>query len=222
MTSPAIAYYRVSTTKQGQSGLGLEAQEASVTAYAGALGLTIVQTFTEVETGTRKRHRPELEAALDAARRQGAVLLIAKLDRLARNVAFIANLMDSGVQFTAVDMPNADRMTLQMFAVVAEREAGLISERTKAALAARKARGLTVGNIANMSAEARAAGPAAQREAAKIATRQAAAFAQALRKQGDTLDSIAHQLNTAGFLTRRGGVWSATQVKRILERSSFG
>lgn len=214
----AIAYYRVSTTKQGQSGLGLEAQEASVTTYAGALGLTITQTFTEVETGTRKRHRPQLEAALDAARRQGAVLLIAKLDRLARNVAFIANLMESGVQFTAVDMPNADRMTLQMFAAVAEREAGLISERTKAALAARKARGLTVGNISNMSAEARAAGPAAQQEAARIATRQSAAFAQALRKQGDTLDSIAHQLNSAGFLTRRGGLWSATQVKRVLER----
>lgn len=219
-TQPAVAYYRVSTQKQGQSGLGLEAQQASVTAYAQAHGMSIVQTFTEVETGTRKRRRPELEAALEVARREGAVLLIAKLDRLSRNLAFTANLLESGVDFRAVDMPNADRMTLQMFAVVAEKEAELISRRTREALAARKARGLPLGNSSNLTPEARAKGPQAQREAARTATQQAGAFAQTLRAQGLALGKIATTLNGAGFRTRRGTLWTATQVKRVLDRQT--
>lgn len=219
-TQPAVAYYRVSTQKQGQSGLGLEAQQASVTTYAQAHGMSIVQTFTEVETGTRKRRRPELEAALEVARREGAVLLIAKLDRLSRNLAFTANLLESGVDFRAVDMPNADRMTLQMFAVVAEKEAELISRRTREALAARKARGLPLGNSSNLTPEARAKGPQAQREAARTATQQAGAFAQTLRAQGLALGKIAATLNSAGFRTRRGTLWTAIQVKRVLDRQT--
>lgn len=213
----AVAYYRVSTQKQGASGLGLEAQEASVNAYAQAHGLTITAAFTEVESG-RKRNRPQLEAALSASARSGAVLLIAKLDRLARNVAFISALMESGVDFVAVDMPEADRLTVHVMAAVAEREAQLISARTKAALAARKARGLPVGNAANLTPAARAAGPAAQREAARIATQQPAAFARVLRERGDSLAAVADALNVAGFRTRRGGNWSAAQVHRILAR----
>jgi DNA invertase Pin-like site-specific DNA recombinase len=220
-TRPAVAYYRVSTQKQGQSGLGLEAQQVSVTAYAQTHGMTIVQTFTEVETGTRKRRRPELEAALEVARREGAVLLIAKLDRLSRNVAFIANLLESGVNdIKAMDMPNADRMTLQMLAVVAEKEAELISRRTREALAARKARGLPLGNSSNLTPEARAKGPQAQREAARTATQQAGAFAQTLRAQGLALGKIAATLNGAGFRTRRGTLWTAIQVKRVLDRQT--
>jgi DNA invertase Pin-like site-specific DNA recombinase len=212
----AVAYYRVSTVKQGQSGLGLEAQEASVTAYAQAHALSITAVFTEVESG-RKRNRPQLEAALSAAARSGAVLLIAKLDRLARNVAFISALMESGVDFMAVDMPEADRLTLHVMAAVAEREAALISARTKAALAARKARGLPMGTN-NLTPEVRALGPVAQREAAVQATRPATAYAATLRAQGTTLATIADTLNEAGFTTRQGGRWTAMQVKRILDR----
>lgn len=214
--SEAVAYYRVSTQKQGQSGLGLEAQRASVKAYAEAQGLSVAHEFTEVESG-RKKNRPQLQAALEQCRRTGARLLIAKLDRLARNVAFISTLMESGVDFTAVDMPEADRLTLHVMAAVAEREAELISSRTRAALAARKARGLSLGTN-NLTPENRAKGPEAMKEAARQATRQATAFAQTLRKQGATLSSIATTLNESGFTTRTGAQWSAMQVKRILDR----
>lgn len=215
--SEAVAYYRVSTQKQGVSGLGLEAQRASVQAYAEAQGLSVAQEFTEVESG-RKKNRPQLQAALEQCRRTGARLLIAKLDRLARNVAFISTLMESGVDFTAVDMPEADRLTLHVMAAVAEREAELISSRTKAALAARKARGLTLGTN-NLTAENRAKGPEAMKEAARQATRQATAFAQTLRAQGQTLAAIADTLNGSGFTTRTGSQWTAMQVKRILDRA---
>lgn len=219
-TRTAVAYYRVSTEKQGRSGLGLEAQEAAVTTLATQRNLRIVQTFSEVETGTRKKRRPQLEAALDMARRLGGVLLIAKLDRLARNVAFVSALMDSGVDFIAADMPDADRLTLHVMAVVAEREAALISQRTRDALAARRARGLPVGGIDNLSAAARALGPAQNRIDAIAATRQPAAMARLLRQKGETLASIAAQLNAAGFRTRQGGLWVASQVKRVLDRTT--
>lgn len=215
----AVAYYRVSTQKQGQSGLGLEAQQASVTTYAQAHALELVASYTEVETGTRKKHRPELEAALALARREGGVLLIAKLDRLSRNVHFISGLLESGVDFTAVDMPNADRMTLQMFAVMAEKEAELIARRTREALAARKARGLTLGNTANLTDHARAAGRQAQQEAAVKAMQQATAFAGVLRAQGQSLAKVARTLNASGFTTRQGAQWTPQQVKRILDRT---
>ncbi|WP_343761582.1 recombinase family protein [Deinococcus depolymerans] len=220
MTTPtitAVAYYRVSTAKQGVSGLGLEAQRAAVQALAVSRGLSITAEFTEVESG-RKVRRPQLEAALDAARRAGALLLIAKLDRLARNVAFTSALMDTSVEFMAADMPDANRMTLHVMAALAEHEARLVSERTRAALAARKARGLPVGHTQNLTPETRALGPAAQREAARVATQQVTAFASALRGQGDSLATIASKLNASGFRTRKGGLWASVQVKRILDR----
>lgn len=218
VTSEAVAYYRVSTQKQGRSGLGLEAQEAAVTRLASDRGLVIVQAFTEIESG-RKKNRAQLEAALDVCRRTGAVLLIAKLDRLARNVALVAAVMDSGVNFIAADMPEADRMTLHVVAALAEREAQLISARTKAALAAKKARGDVLGNTSSLTAEARALGPQAQREAARVATRQATAFAAVLRERGDSLAAVAGALNDAGFRTRQGSMWNASQVHRILSRA---
>lgn len=216
---PAVAYYRVSTQKQGQSGLGLEAQQAAVLAHARVQGLSVVAEFTEIETGTRKRHRPQLEAALTQTRRMGGVLLIAKLDRLARNVAFVASLMESGVRFTAVDMPEADNLTIHVMAAVAEREAALISQRTRAALAARKARGLTLGKAANLTDKARAAGAAATRAAALQAMKPAAAYAGSLRGQGRSLRQIALALEEGGFSTRAGGPWSAEQVRRLLSRT---
>lgn len=213
----AVAYYRVSTQKQGRSGLGLEAQQAAVVNLALMRGLTLVREFTEIESG-RKKNRAQLEAALDLCRRTGAVLLIAKLDRLTRNLAAGAALLESDVPFMAADSPDASRMELQIRLVIAEQEAQFISERTKAALAARKARGQLLGNPAAFTPEVRAAGPQAQREAARVATQQAAALAVVLRQRGDALANIADSLNAAGFRTRQGALWSASQVHRILRR----
>lgn len=218
MPIPAVAYYRVSTAQQGQSGLGLEAQRAAVLAYVQSSGFHLVEEFTEVETGTKKRFRPQLTAALEYARRADGTLLIAKLDRLARNVVVVATLMESGVKFVAVDMPQADNLTLHVMAAVGEREAQLISARTKAALAARKARGLTLGNPENLTAADRQRGAAANRQRAVADTRPAAAYAAQLRAQQQTLREIAEQLERHGFKTRKGGPWQATQVKRLLER----
>ncbi|OOV11981.1 recombinase family protein [Deinococcus sp. LM3] len=218
MPTPAVAYYRVSTAKQGQSGLGLEAQQAAVLSHARSKDLQVVLEFTEIETGTRKRRRPQFEAALDHTRRIGGVLLIAKLDRLARNVAVVASLMESGVRFVAVDMPEADNLTIHVMAAVAEREAQLISARTKAALAARKARGLTLGKPENLTVEARLAGAATSRARAVADMRPVAAYAGALRAQGLSLRAVAAQLDAHGFRTRQGGPWSAVQVKRVLDR----
>ena len=141
----AVSYYRVSTARQGASGLGLEAQRASVTAYAKANGLAIVSEFTEIETGTRKKKRKVIYKELAAAKACDGVLLIAKLDRLARNVVFISTLMESGAPFVCVDFPQVTNLTLHILAAVAEEEARMISARTKAALKRAKARGTKLG-----------------------------------------------------------------------------
>jgi DNA invertase Pin-like site-specific DNA recombinase len=140
-----VAYYRVSTDRQGKSGLGLEAQQAAVRQYLNGGSWQLVGEHVEIETGKRS-DRPELVMALDACRRQRAKLVIAKLDRLSRNLAFIATLMDSGVEFVAVDNPHANKLTIHILAAVAEHEREMISERTKAALQAAKARGTRLGN----------------------------------------------------------------------------
>ncbi|PNY79333.1 resolvase [Deinococcus koreensis] len=218
--TPTVAYYRVSTVKQGASGLGLEAQRAAVQAFAAGRGLVLAQEFTEVETGTRKRHRPQLAAALAQSRRTGAVLLIAKLDRLARNVAFVSALMESGVRFVAVDMPEVDNLTIHVMAAVAEREAALISQRTKAALGAVKARGVVLGQPENLTHAAQVKGAAVQREAAREAERKAAGYVRLLRDSGASLARIAARLNAEGHTTRRGKAFTAMQVSRILERAT--
>ena len=140
-----VSYLRVSTAKQGLSGLGMEAQRAAVAQFTAAGSHASVAEFVEVESG-RKADRPQLTAALAACRLHRATLVIAKLDRLARNVAFIANLMDGGVEFVACDMPHANRLTLHLLAAIAEHEREMISQRTKAALQAAKARGVRLGN----------------------------------------------------------------------------
>jgi DNA invertase Pin-like site-specific DNA recombinase len=205
-----IAYYRVSTDRQGASGLGLEAQRRAVADFAAGRG-GILAEFTEVESG-RKNDRPELRAALAACQRSRAVLVIAKLDRLARNVAFIAGLMESGVEFVAVDMPQANRLTIHILAAVAEHEREMISERTRVALAAAKARGVKLGN------------PAPNIPAAVVARLERMAKARAtvmplierLRGQGMSLRAIAADLNDRRIPSATGRQWYASSVRNVL------
>lgn len=216
----AVAYFRVSTQRQAASGLGLEAQEASVNAYATAAGLNVAVRFVEAETGTNKKARPQLAKALREAKARGAVLLIAKIDRLARNVRFVAELMEAGVDFVAVDMPDANRLTVHVIAALAEHEARLISVRTKEALAAAKRRGTKLGKPENLDREAQLRGAHAMRERAIRETSQAAALAELLHAGGSSLREIARRLNEAGHTTRTGKTWGPVQVSRMLERSS--
>lgn len=206
-----IAYYRVSTQRQGQSGLGLEAQQQSVESFCQP-----IESFTEIETGTNKRHRPELVKAIAACRIHGATLVIAKLDRLARNVHFISGLMESGVEFVALDMPTANRFTIHILAAVAEHEATLISERTKAALQAAKRRGVHLGNPRNLTTTAASKGNAANVVAAERHKVEPKLIARKLRDDGRTLQEIADILTGRGILTRRGKAWTHVAVMRLL------
>ena len=218
-----VAYYRVSTDRQGRSGLGLEAQQAAVRGFA--KGGQLLAEYTEVETGKRS-DRPKLQKALAHARRQKATLVIAKLDRLARNVAFTATLMESGADFLACDMPNANKLTIHILAAVAEDEARRISERTKAALAAYKARGGLLGSnhpkCREISREAaKKGGPIGAfrvAEQARQAYTDILPLMQQLRDAGQSLREIATHLNQTGHVTRTGRDWNPTQVKRILDR----
>jgi DNA invertase Pin-like site-specific DNA recombinase len=224
-----IAYYRVSTAKQGQSGLGLEGQKAAVEQYAKATGARIVASYREVESG-KLADRPELTRALAHAKRSKATLVVAKLDRLARNVAFLSAMMRSGADFIACDNPNANKLTVHILAAVAEDEAERISARTKAALEAAKARGVKLGSARpghwHGREQARIAGLAKGRLAsAKVITERASeAYADLApsmkqwRDEGLTLQAIAERLNAEGHTTRRGKPWNPVQVSRVLER----
>ncbi|BBO32265.1 recombinase family protein [Lacipirellula parvula] len=210
-----IVYCRVSTRKQEASGLGLEAQQAAVVAYAQSNAATIASEFIEVETGKRA-DRPELARAIAACRRQRATLVIAKLDRLARNVAFVANLMEARVSFVCCDNPNATPLTIHILSAVAEDEAKRISQRTKDALARAKARGTVLGKPANLNGIARCKGTAANIQAAQRHASLALPLARKLRDAGETLAAIANRLTDDGILTRTGRAWSATSVMRLL------
>lgn len=216
-----IAYYRVSTARQGQSGLGLDAQRKAVRDYLGSQGEPVAE-FVEVESGKRN-DRPKLAEALAACRKHKATLIIAKLDRLARNVRFIAELMESGVAFVAVDMPMANRLTVHILAAVAEHEREMISTRTKAALAAAKARGRRLGwSIEARQGEQRKAA----RRGADRGRERADAFAEnvlpviaSIQRAGVvTLAGIAEALNLRGIRTARGGRWHAMTVRNVLHR----
>jgi DNA invertase Pin-like site-specific DNA recombinase len=215
-----VTYLRVSTDRQGKSGLGLEAQRKAVSDHVTGKG-QIAAEYVEVESGKRA-DRPQLARALAEAKRIGAVLLIAKLDRLARNVAFIANLLEAGVEIAAADMPQANRFLLHVMAAVAEHEAQAISDRTRAALSAAKARGVALGwSIPSRQVEQRqAARKGAQRNAGK-ADQHAANVLPVVRQiaaGGASLRKIAEELNARGIKTARGGLWHAATVRNTLAR----
>ena len=202
-----ILYTRSSTQRQGQSGLGVEAQRHAVQGY------DIIAEYTEIESGKRN-DRPELAKALAHAKDIGATLLIAKLDRLARNVHFITGLLEAGVPITCADMPEADRTFLQMAAVFAEWEGRRISERTKDALAAAKRRGVKLGSPA--PAKGGAANAGIRRDATAQVAPQAMPVITALRNAGQSLRSIASALNDAQIPTAMGRQWHASSVRNLI------
>jgi DNA invertase Pin-like site-specific DNA recombinase len=219
-SSRAVVYARVSTSKQGASGLGLQAQQMAVEAYAAAQRLVIVAEFVEVESGKRS-DRPQLAAALAACALHRATLVIAKLDRLARNVHFISGLMESGCPFVCVDAPHANRLTLHLLAAMAEHEAAAISQRTKAALAAAKMRGVRLGNPNGAAAlrpgckEAAATSAAARRKAAVARAHMMQPILAQLRADGfATPCAAARELNRRGVPAPGGGAWYPQQVRR--------
>ena len=220
-----VPYYRVSTSKQAKSGLGLEGQEATVSQFAAAHGADILKAYIEVETG-KSATRPELANAIAHARRAKATLVIAKLDRLARNVHFLSGLMEAGVKFIACDQPSANDLTIHIMAAVAQDEAKRISERTKTALAAYKARGGKLGaarpECRNLTVEACqigavAAGETASRDADDAYT-DLYPIMRELRDQGVSLRGIAKHLDNEGYETRRGRSWNHVQVRSVLLR----
>ncbi len=216
-----VAYHRVSTDKQGRSGLGLEAQRRAVEDHLSGGRGELVADYVEVESGKRD-DRPELMKALHRCKVTGATLVIAKLDRLSRNVAFISNLMDSGVDFVAVDFPQANRLTVHILAAVAEHEREMISQRTKAALAVAKARGVRLGNP-NGAAHLRGRGNG---EAVEALRAGADAFAEEMRPvledvraEGHTsYRAMARELDRRGILTARGGRWHPATVRNLVRR----
>lgn len=220
-----IAYYRVSTEEQGRSGLGLEAQRQAVTALCAGRGWEIIAEHTEVESGKRD-NRPALTAALKHAEVTGAVLMVAKLDRLSRSVSFLSALQDSGARFLAADMPEANELTVHIMAAVAQAERKAIGQRTREALTAAKARGTKLGNP-NGAAALRRAGKG-NRDAVAVLKADADEYAKKLAETVDairstgavTLGAIADALNERHIQTRRGGKWHPTSVKNLLARLS--
>jgi DNA invertase Pin-like site-specific DNA recombinase len=211
-----VAYYRVSTDQQGASGLGLEAQRSAVAAYLDGGPWRLVAEHTEVESGKRA-DRPELAKALAACRKHKAKLVIAKLDRLSRNLAFIATLMDSGVEFVAVDNPHANKLTIHILAAVAQHEREAISERTKAALAAAKARGKRLGNP--RLEDVRKVAVAANRKTADAFAANIRPIIREIQASGvSSFQGIARALAVRGVSTARGGRWTARMVINVLAR----
>ena len=212
-TRKYVSYFRVSTQRQGQSGLGLEAQQAAVQEYLESSQGESIQEFIEVESG-KKSNRPQLENALAYAKKHKATLLIAKLDRLARNVHFISGLMASNVDFIACDMPSANKLTIHILAAVAEDEAERISQRTKAALAAAKARGVELGKTGKQLAKK-------NRKEACNRAKEVIAIIDEIKSSGITaIQKIANELNKRDIPTPKGGKWHRNSVYRVMERVS--
>jgi DNA invertase Pin-like site-specific DNA recombinase len=213
-----VAYYRVSTQQQGRSGLGLEAQRTAVGAFLNGGRWSLLAEFTEIETGKGSNaldRRPQLRAALELCRKRKATLVIAKLDRLARNVHFVSGLIESGVEFVAADMPQANKTMIQIHAVMSEWERDAISKRTRDALAAAKARGVRLGK----------AGPANLAKVNDLKHAYAQAHAdnmratlRGLQEQGMSQRDIAAELNRLGIKAPRGGRWHLPTVQRVMVR----
>lgn len=217
-TGKFIAYYRVSTQKQGQSGLGLEAQQSAVMNYLNGGHWELVGEFTEVETGKGANaieRRPQLKAALEACKKHKATLIIAKLDRLARNVHFVSGLLESGVEFVAADMPQANKVMIQMHAVMSEWERDQISARTKAALSAAKARGVKLGvaGAANLKTNIEERQAEADAFAAKLR-----GVIEGMKTRGLSQRAMIAELNAVGIRTAKGGEWGLIQLQRVMKR----
>ena len=222
-TLKLVAYERVSTARQGRSGLGLDAQRRAIDEFTAARDARLLARFTEVESGGRT-DRPELGKALELARLTGSTLVIAKLDRLSRNAAFLLTLRDSGVRFLACDMPEANDLTVGIMALIAEQERAAISRRTKEALAAAKARGVKLGNPNGAAALRRAGkgGVALRGTVRSNADEFALSLApvvEDIRAAGQTsLRAVAAELNDRGIETRRGRTWHVSNVRNLISR----
>jgi DNA invertase Pin-like site-specific DNA recombinase len=228
-----VSYIRVSTQKQGKSGLGLDAQREAITNFLNGGRWKLVGEYREVESG-KNSARPELAKALSLCRLHNATLLVAKLDRLARNVHFLSGLMEAGVKFVAADMPEANETMLHFMSVMAQHEAKAISERTKAALKAAKARGVVLGGLntprggvrmshehwSRVTRKGRLLGAEKRTADASKWAADVLPIIEDIRQSGAvSLREIAAGLNERDIQTRRGGEWTATQVQRILARS---
>jgi DNA invertase Pin-like site-specific DNA recombinase len=216
-----VSYIRVSTAKQGRSGLGLEAQRESVGRFVGSRGGEIVAPeYVEIESG-RWNERPELERALKRCRQTRATLVVAKLDRLSRDAEFLLRLQKSSVNFVAADLPDANELTVGFMAIIAQHERKAISDRTKAALAAAKARGTVLGGVregaANI-AEYQGQGVQAARKKAKDFAEENRDDVEPLVREGLSLRAIAGVFNEGGILAPRGGSWSAQTIKNLIGR----
>lgn len=221
-TKRFVAYYRVSTEEQGESGLGLEAQRKAVEDYLNGNGWELVAEYVEIASGT-DRERPKLQDAVRTARAYGATLIVSKLDRLARDTAFLLNLQDAGVAIEFANAPGLSRFPVTMLAAAAEFEARMISERTREALERVKARGVELGNPENLTDEARAKGRHVAAEARRRRAEQRAADLEPLMRELQTegatsLRALAAGLNERGVPTARGGGWHAESVRRVLRR----
>jgi len=216
-----VAYYRVSTAQQGRSGLGLDAQREAVRVFLAGRADELAEEFTEVESG-KKADRPQLARALDACRLTGDVLVIAKLDRLSRDAHFLLGLEKAGVEFVAADMPNANRLTIRLMAVIAQEEREMISARTKAALAAAKARGTKLGGNRGGPKVDSAQGRAARSGKADDYARQVGPIAmeawRAAGAQKGSYGQAAAALTARGVRTPRGGKWTRAAVRTLIQR----
>ena len=206
-----VSYLRVSTNEQGASGLGIEAQRATVADYVKRTDGMIIAEFVEVESGAKKA-RPVLVQSIAQARTEGATLLIAKLDRLGRNVAFVSSLMESGVEFVAADAPYANKLMLHILSAFAEHEREMISQRTRDALKAAKARGVCLGVNGAVLAQRHRLAARSYAEGMRLSVEQA------LGQGGNTLAAIAGRLNEDGLMTRNGARWSVGTTARLLDR----
>jgi DNA invertase Pin-like site-specific DNA recombinase len=217
MSKRLVAYYRVSTDKQGRSGLGLDAQRTAISEYVAGCDATITAEFVEIESGGRS-DRPELAAALRLCKKANATLVIGKLDRLARSVAFIAGLMEAGVEFVACDMPHANKLTIHIMAAMAEYEREVIGQRTRAALAVARARGVKLGcqdgkKLSHLGVRA------IQAKADTRAANAQAIIAQLQHSGLNTYKALATALNARGIITPRGCLWHPETVRRTMMRS---
>lgn len=214
-----IAYYRVSTQKQGNSGLGLEAQRTDVSRFI-SKGGELIKEFQDIESG-KKNNRPNLIKAIEECKNQGATLLIAKLDRLSRNASFIFTLRDSKIDFICCDMPNANSVTIGIMAVLAQDERERISHRTKSALAELKSKGIKLGSPENMTVEARMKGLETRKQNAleNENNRKATALIISMKQGGKTFAQITRELNELGFKTRTGKKFQQNQVQILYKRT---